>query len=101
MSKILYELGTDANPFLVFDNWRVLHGRSAFTGVRRICGGYSKCSFCVCLARLLEILLINAQSIAMTLSHDGEIRTTLEERSCAGLWVDTETNLRKYRTGRQ
>ncbi|XXG99831.1 3',5'-cyclic-nucleotide phosphodiesterase (PDEase) (3':5'-CNP) [Hypoxylon texense] len=27
---------------LVFDNWRVLHGRSAFTGVRRICGGYSE-----------------------------------------------------------
>lgn len=26
----------------VFDNWRVLHGRSAFTGKRRICGGYSK-----------------------------------------------------------
>ncbi|KAI0124394.1 trimethyllysine dioxygenase [Xylariales sp. AK1849] len=25
---------------LVFDNWRVLHGRSAFTGVRRMCGGY-------------------------------------------------------------
>ncbi|KAI2470266.1 Trimethyllysine dioxygenase [Annulohypoxylon bovei var. microspora] len=25
---------------LVFDNWRVLHGRSAFAGVRRICGGY-------------------------------------------------------------
>ncbi|KAI5865575.1 Trimethyllysine dioxygenase [Durotheca rogersii] len=25
---------------VVFDNWRVLHGRSAFTGVRRICGGY-------------------------------------------------------------
>ncbi|KAI0405302.1 Trimethyllysine dioxygenase [Xylaria palmicola] len=23
-----------------FDNWRVLHGRSAFTGLRRICGGY-------------------------------------------------------------
>jgi trimethyllysine dioxygenase len=29
-------------PLLVFDNWRVLHGRSAFTGKRRICGGYSK-----------------------------------------------------------
>jgi trimethyllysine dioxygenase len=29
-----------ANKFLVFDNWRVLHGRSAFTGKRRICGGY-------------------------------------------------------------
>lgn len=26
----------------VFDNWRVLHGRSAFTGVRKMCGGYSK-----------------------------------------------------------
>ncbi|KAI1504122.1 hypothetical protein F5X99DRAFT_372578 [Biscogniauxia marginata] len=25
---------------LVFDNWRVLHGRSAFAGVRRMCGGY-------------------------------------------------------------
>lgn len=27
---------------LVFDNWRVLHGRSAFNGKRRICGGYGK-----------------------------------------------------------
>ncbi|KIN05903.1 hypothetical protein OIDMADRAFT_189550 [Oidiodendron maius Zn] len=25
---------------LIFDNWRVLHGRSAFSGKRRICGGY-------------------------------------------------------------
>ncbi|KAI1262117.1 Trimethyllysine dioxygenase [Xylariaceae sp. FL1019] len=25
---------------LIFDNWRVMHGRSAFTGVRRICGAY-------------------------------------------------------------
>ncbi|KAJ9659888.1 hypothetical protein H2201_007147 [Coniosporium apollinis] len=25
---------------LIFDNWRVLHGRSAFTGKRRLCGGY-------------------------------------------------------------
>ncbi|KAK4227111.1 putative Trimethyllysine dioxygenase [Podospora fimiseda] len=25
---------------LIFDNWRVLHGRSAFEGVRRICGAY-------------------------------------------------------------
>lgn len=24
----------------IFDNWRVLHGRSKFTGKRRICGGY-------------------------------------------------------------
>lgn len=27
---------------IVFDNWRVLHGRSAFEGLRRICGAYSK-----------------------------------------------------------
>ena len=27
---------------LIFDNWRVLHGRSAFSGIRRICGAYSK-----------------------------------------------------------
>jgi len=26
---------------LLFDNWRVLHGRSSFTGNRRMCGGYS------------------------------------------------------------
>ncbi|TVY82095.1 Trimethyllysine dioxygenase [Lachnellula suecica] len=25
---------------LIFDNWRVLHGRSVFTGKRRMCGGY-------------------------------------------------------------
>jgi trimethyllysine dioxygenase len=27
---------------LIFDNWRVLHGRSEFSGKRRMCGGYSK-----------------------------------------------------------
>lgn len=25
---------------LLFDNWRVLHGRFAYTGLRRLCGGY-------------------------------------------------------------
>jgi trimethyllysine dioxygenase len=25
---------------LIFDNWRMLHGRAAFTGKRRVCGGY-------------------------------------------------------------
>jgi len=25
---------------LVFDNWRVLHGRTSFTGLRRMCGAY-------------------------------------------------------------
>ena len=25
---------------MLFDNWRVLHGRASFTGRRRMCGGY-------------------------------------------------------------
>ncbi|KKF94776.1 Trimethyllysine dioxygenase [Ceratocystis platani] len=25
---------------LIFDNWRVMHGRSEFSGIRRVCGGY-------------------------------------------------------------
>jgi len=29
--------------YAVFDNWRILHGRAAFTGKRRMCGGYSRC----------------------------------------------------------
>lgn len=29
---------------LIFDNWRVMHGRSSFVGVRRMCGGYSECA---------------------------------------------------------
>ena len=32
---------------LIFDNWRVLHARSAFDGKRRMCGGYSE-SFLPC-----------------------------------------------------
>ena len=32
----------NALTLTVFDNWRMLHGRSAFTGKRRICGGYGK-----------------------------------------------------------
>lgn len=27
---------------IIFDNWRYLHGRTAFSGNRRMCGGYSK-----------------------------------------------------------
>ncbi|KAI1390913.1 Trimethyllysine dioxygenase [Hypoxylon trugodes] len=35
-----YWFQLEPGKVLIFDNWRVLHGRSAFTGVRRICGGY-------------------------------------------------------------
>lgn len=37
----------NADALVVFDNWRILHGRSAFTGKRRMCGGYSKSFFCL------------------------------------------------------
>lgn len=36
-----HDLGV-ADMRTVFDNWRVLHGRAAFTGKRRMCGGYSE-----------------------------------------------------------
>jgi trimethyllysine dioxygenase len=40
----MYFLLTDI--VLVFDNWRMLHGRTEFTGKRRMCGGYGMyCSF--------------------------------------------------------
>ncbi|KAI1104280.1 Trimethyllysine dioxygenase [Jackrogersella minutella] len=35
-----YWFQLEPGNLLIFDNWRVLHGRSAFTGVRRICGAY-------------------------------------------------------------
>ncbi|KJZ70739.1 hypothetical protein HIM_09872 [Hirsutella minnesotensis 3608] len=35
-----YEFLLTPGRILIFDNWRVLHGRKAFTGLRRICGGY-------------------------------------------------------------
>ncbi|KAJ5954445.1 hypothetical protein N7501_008724 [Penicillium viridicatum] len=36
------EMWTKLKPgsALMFDNWRMLHGRSQFTGKRRMCGGY-------------------------------------------------------------
>ncbi|KAI3323263.1 Trimethyllysine dioxygenase [Xylariaceae sp. AK1471] len=38
--ELEYWFQLEPGNVLIFDNWRVLHGRSAFTGVRRICGGY-------------------------------------------------------------
>ncbi|KAL7625144.1 hypothetical protein AAE478_004358 [Parahypoxylon ruwenzoriense] len=35
-----YRYQLKPGTLVVFDNWRVLHGRTAFTGVRRICGAY-------------------------------------------------------------
>ncbi|ORY71575.1 trimethyllysine dioxygenase [Pseudomassariella vexata] len=39
-NSVEYWFQLTPGSLLVFNNWRVLHGRSAFTGVRRMCGGY-------------------------------------------------------------
>ncbi|KAF2165807.1 hypothetical protein M409DRAFT_67133 [Zasmidium cellare ATCC 36951] len=38
--KNQYWFQLEPGQTLLFDNWRVLHGRAAFTGKRRMCGGY-------------------------------------------------------------
>ena len=35
-----FEVGLRPGDMVVFDNWRVLHGRRAFRGDRLIAGGY-------------------------------------------------------------
>ena len=37
-----YSFQLEPGSTLIINNWRVLHGRSAFTGMRRMCGGYSR-----------------------------------------------------------
>ncbi|TGJ81964.1 hypothetical protein E0Z10_g6788 [Xylaria hypoxylon] len=38
--ELVYQFQLEPGTVLIFDNWRVLHGRTAFTGTRKICGGY-------------------------------------------------------------
>ncbi|KAL1986228.1 hypothetical protein VTN96DRAFT_6743 [Rasamsonia emersonii] len=45
---------------LIFDNWRMLHGRSQFTGKRRMCGGYINNDDFVSRYRLLKLGRQNA-----------------------------------------
>lgn len=42
LQKPEFEIKVQLEPGrpLIFDNWRMLHGRKAFTGKRRVCGGY-------------------------------------------------------------
>ena len=35
-----FELCLEPGTVLTFDNWRLLHARSALTGYRQLCGGY-------------------------------------------------------------
>ncbi|RWA08764.1 hypothetical protein EKO27_g6338 [Xylaria grammica] len=38
--ELVYQFQLKPGTVLLFDNWRVLHGRTEFTGKRKICGGY-------------------------------------------------------------
>ncbi|KAF5967643.1 hypothetical protein FBULB1_11123 [Fusarium bulbicola] len=39
-----YWFKLEPGKIVIFNNWRILHGRSAFKGIRRICGAYSRSS---------------------------------------------------------
>lgn len=70
-----------ADETQVFDNYRVLHGRSAFTGLRRICGAYS--TFPSRSLRFGAAVLtwrLSLQSIGTTSCLGGEIQTCLGRR---------------------
>jgi trimethyllysine dioxygenase len=38
--ELRWERRNPTGEAMVFDNWRVLHGRNAFTGTRKLCGAY-------------------------------------------------------------
>ncbi|KAI0517651.1 trimethyllysine dioxygenase [Xylaria bambusicola] len=38
--ELVYRFQLEPGKVLIFNNWRVLHGREAFIGQRRMCGGY-------------------------------------------------------------
>lgn len=39
-SRFQWRFTLEVGTAMLFDNWRVLHGRTAYTGRRRLCGGY-------------------------------------------------------------
>ncbi|OQD84132.1 hypothetical protein PENANT_c014G06062 [Penicillium antarcticum] len=70
------EIWTQLEPgtALIFDNWRMMHGRSQFTGKRRMCGGYVNNDDFISRLRLLkygrEAVLNNLGNIPT--GHDPE-----------------------------
>lgn len=38
--RLQWRFTLEVGTAMLFDNWRVLHGRTAYTGRRRLCGGY-------------------------------------------------------------
>lgn len=54
---------------LIFDNHRVLHGRSSFTGSRRLCGGYVNGDDYRCRLRSLEQRLLDSSAPPVQISH--------------------------------
>lgn len=52
LSKFLYSHNTSCHFQVIFiDNWRVMHGREAFTGLRQLCGCYLTRDDILCAAR--------------------------------------------------
>ncbi len=49
---------------MLFDNWRVLHGRLAYTGHRHLCGGYVNREDYLSRRRMLATPLIHDASQA-------------------------------------
>jgi hypothetical protein len=79
----VYLLNHELIPFLVFDNWRMMHGRTEFTGKRRMCGGYGMCQNTpkAPFNRSLLILIKPGQSIMMITFH-GFVCLVMAERRC-------------------
>ncbi|KAJ5364303.1 Trimethyllysine dioxygenase [Penicillium cataractarum] len=70
LTKSSNEIWTQLQPgtALIFDNWRMLHGRSEFTGKRRMCGGYVNNDDFVSRLRLLKF---GRQSVLDNLGNTG------------------------------
>jgi trimethyllysine dioxygenase len=54
---------------IIFDNWRYLHGRTGFSGKRRICGGYSESYVPRAAPEQTAFLLVSIYFAVMALSE--------------------------------
>lgn len=85
---------------VIFDNWRVLHGRSAFTGKRRICGGYSEFQV---LLPIFDKQTNMAKLTMMISSQDGGTPISQGRRFCSrfyDLWSKSSSIALRSRNAR-
>ena len=55
--RFLLKMKLEPGTVLIIDNWRVLHGRTAFKGQRHMCGSYIARSDWISMARTMGLLL--------------------------------------------